>query len=116
MHQTILIDLLAKSGAGSILFEMKSCLTLSIRGQVRRGISQLLEYSFLDRDEITAPQLCLVLERKPTRTSTWLIDYVESLGISMLWKLDRDDQLGCSKTSQQRLLTLISCMQDWVCE
>jgi hypothetical protein len=113
VHETILIDLLARRGNTSIIFEMKSCSINSLRSQVRRGVSQLLEYSFIYRGEVKSPHLCLVVERKPQAAAKWLIEYVESLGIAMLWKGDKVDALSCSKTTQQRLMPLLPQIGGW---
>jgi hypothetical protein len=85
----------------------------ALRSQVRRGVSQLLEYSFLYRKEIKDPHLCLVLERKPQGVGKWIVDYVESLEISLLWKDERIDKLSCSRTTQQRLSPLLPQINGW---
>jgi len=114
VHDTILIDILARGVDKNIIFEMKSCSVTSLRSQVRRGVSQLLEYAFLYRREVKAPQLCLVIERKPQGANKWLIEYVESLGIALLWKDERIDKLSCSKATQQKLITLLPQIANWI--
>jgi hypothetical protein len=44
------IDLIAKFGAKSVVFEMKSCTPTAVRPQLRRAVSQLLEYRYLYRE------------------------------------------------------------------
>jgi hypothetical protein len=41
------VDLAAKVGSASFLFEMKSTTKVKARSQVRRGLSQLYEYRYL---------------------------------------------------------------------
>jgi len=113
VHQTVFIDMLGRKQSASVIFEMKSCTIPNIRGQVRRGISQLLEYRYLYRAEVSDPHLCLVVERKPRGNSAWLMDYVESLGIHLIWKQDKADAFGCSKTSRERLVLLFPEIGGW---
>jgi hypothetical protein len=95
------VDLVADSSDASIIFEMKSCSLTAIRSQIRRAISQLLEYRFPYQD-ILRPEVivCVVVERKPRSKLTWLINYVESLGIGLIWKNDQDDRFNCGEATR----------------
>jgi hypothetical protein len=81
------IDLIAESGSSRIFFEVKTCDDRIVGSQVRRGVSQLLEYRYLSsrRLSIEPNAVCLVLESEPTATNAWLIDYVNSIGIDLIW-------------------------------
>ena len=98
------IDLVVDSQDTSIVFEMKSCGLAAIRGQIRRAISQLLEYRFLYRYSLK-PQVivCAVVERKPRGRLTWLIGYLESLGVGLIWKNDQDEMFNCSEATKSLL-------------
>ncbi len=111
--QTAYIDLLVRAPKYSILFEMKSCSENSLRSQVRRGISQLLEYSFLYRKELPNQTCCLVLERKPSNKNAWMIEYVESVGISIVWRGDEHSVFRCLKASRDRLAPLLPAALLW---
>ena len=102
------VDLVVDSLDTSILFEMKSCGLAAVRGQLRRAISQLLEYRFLYRDNLRPEVIiCAVVERKPQGRLTWLISYVESLGIGLIWKNDQDDKLNCSDATSKLLVGIL---------
>ena len=71
----------------SALLEMKSCHTGNIHHQIRRGISQLLEYQFVYRGILGNEVIrILVTEIMPIGAQAWLIDYLQSLGILLVWK------------------------------
>lgn len=112
IHETPFIDMFARKDV-SVIFEMKSCTQSSTRSQIRRGISQLFEYSYLYRQEIPNVYLCLVLERKPRAKTGWLIDYVESLSINLIWKKDTENSFGCSKVTRERLRAIFSAADAW---
>lgn len=93
-----LVDMLAEAGSEAILLEMKSCTASSMRAQIRRAISQLFEYNFLFRQTLPKnTHLCLVLERRPSGKSQWLLDYADFLGIAAIWKKDTSEELVCSR-------------------
>jgi hypothetical protein len=98
------IDLVVDSADISVVFEMKSCSLNAIRGQIRRAIGQLLEYRYLYRDNLKSLVVaCAVVERKPRGRLTWLIGYVESLGIGLIWKNDQNDKFNCADTTKNLL-------------
>ena len=84
------IDLFFATDDGSVIVEVKSCTEGNFHSQVRKGISQLLEYRFVYADQIPAPiHLALALESEPSPATSWLVQYLASLDISVAW-LDRD--------------------------
>jgi len=81
------IDMYFETPEGTVLAEMKSCHEKNLHSQVRRGLSQLLEYRFVYRiilgDRVT---LLLVIETRPSREKEWLVDCLHSLGVVLAWK------------------------------
>jgi hypothetical protein len=98
------IDLVATSGATSILFEMKSCTDAGVKSQLRRAVSQLLEYRYLYQRKLCKDvRLCVVVERRPRKSAQWLLGYLTHLGIGLIWKNDRDDRLNCTDFTKNLL-------------
>jgi len=81
------IDLYWRAGNLTFLAEMKSCHRGNMHAQVRRGISQLLEYRYVFRsilgDDV---QMVLILETEPSLELNWLTAYMLSIGIMLAWK------------------------------
>lgn len=102
------VDLLADFDKASILFEMKSCTPWSVRGQIRRAISQVLEYGYAYRKRLKdRVQSCIVVERRPRGRSEWLIGYLTHLKIGLIWKNDHNDKMNCSDFTKSTLGALI---------
>lgn len=102
------IDLAVDCGETSVVFEMKSCGLLAIRSQLRRAISQLLEYRFIYRNRLKPKVVvCAVLERRPRNKVGWLIGYLDSLEIGLIWKNDQDDRLNCPESTANLLRTIL---------
>lgn len=102
------IDLLARFGSTTVVFEMKSCRDFSIRAQVRRAVSQLLEYRYLYRSKLGGDvRLCAVIERRPRKTAEWLEGYLDSLKIGLIWKNDEDQRLNCTVFTRRLLENLM---------
>lgn len=53
---------------------MKSTTDGNVHSQIRRAISQLYEYRYLQ--EVPAAKLVIVLESPPPREKRWIVDYV----------------------------------------
>jgi hypothetical protein len=107
------IDLVATLGATSIVFEMKSCTEAGVRSQLRRAVSQLLEYRYLYQAKLgTDVRLCAVIERRPRNESEWLLGYLTYLKIGLIWKNDRDDGLNCTDFTKTLLGDLIPRVRD----
>jgi hypothetical protein len=80
------IDMLC-AGSSTVVGEIKSCTARNFHSQVRRGVSQLLEYRWLYRDALPKDvQLMLLVEIEPPHKKRWLIEYAKSLGIALVWK------------------------------
>jgi len=81
------IDMHFSTPHGHVLAEMKSCHHGNLHSQVRRGISQLLEYQFIYRKSLgNHVILVLIIETQPISDHCWLIEYTESIGILLAWK------------------------------
>ena len=81
------------------IFEMKSTTEENVRTQVRKGISQLYEYRYLQNKPDA--NLILVVERPLAGDNSWMIDYMESdRNIHLVW--DGDSNLyGTERTRGQ---------------
>jgi hypothetical protein len=102
------IDLIATLGATSVLFEMKSCTEAGTRSQVRRAVSQLLEYRYLYQTKLGKDvRLCAVIERRPRKSAEWLLGYLAHLGMGLIWKNDADERLNCTGFTKELLGGLI---------
>lgn len=108
------IDLFVQGEAGTLLFEMKSCTIASARPQIRRAVNQVFEYPYLYRGNLRLPvQRCIVVERKPRGKDSWLIEYVEFLGIGLVWKRDDREEFRCSKQTSEWLFPFLSQARHW---
>src|SRR6266496_3451315 len=90
-----LIDL-AVNLEDNFIFEMKSTTDNNVRGQIRKGLSQLYEYRYLQNKPNA--NLVLVVENPLNTTSRWMLDYMESdREVLMIW--DGNNQLyGSNET------------------
>jgi hypothetical protein len=81
------------------IFEMKSTTLENVKSQVRKGISQLYEYRYLENKP--EANLVLVLESPLTGDNSWMIDYMENdRNIHLVW--DGDNNLyGTGRTREQ---------------
>jgi hypothetical protein len=108
------IDLLVQSDSASIVFEMKSCAPGDISAPLRRGVSQLLEYRYLYRNKLRPDvRLCVVIERRPRGSYEWLIGYLESLRIGLIWRNDGDDGLNCTEFTTNLLADILPQVKEW---
>jgi hypothetical protein len=82
------------------LFEMKSSNDSNIRSQIRKGISQLYEYRYLQNKNNA--KLILVVEKPLSINHSWMLDYMElDRGINLVW--DGDDELFGSERTKSDL-------------
>ena len=88
----VLIDLATQIKEQKYIFEVKSTTGNNIRSQVRRGISQLYEYRYLQN--IPDANLVLVLENPLGEKLSWYQDYlIDDRQIYFMW--DGDDVFFC---------------------
>ena len=81
------IDLFFEAASGTVVAEIKSCHSNNVHSQIRRGVAQLLEYEYVYASLLTGPiQKLLVLEMPPPHERRWLIPFLQSIGISTVWK------------------------------
>jgi hypothetical protein len=95
------IDLSAVVNDDLFLFEMKSTTTANAHGQIRRAISQLYEYRFIQ--QVPDARLVIVIENPLPRNLGWLLDFVvtdRNLGI--VWDGDGRN-LHCSESQHAQL-------------
>lgn len=84
-----LIDLAAKINRNTFLFEMKSTTQRNLNAQVRKGVSQLYEYRYLQG--IPTAKLVLVIENPLTRALEWIADYLtKDRQIFLVWDGDNN--------------------------
>lgn len=69
-----IVDLAATVRDDDFLFEMKSTTDKNVHSQVRRAISQLYEYRYLQNQP--SAKLVIVIENPPPDEKKWLVDYV----------------------------------------
>ena len=80
------IDLYFYSNKGSLLIEIKSCTENNIHAQIRKAVSQVFEYRFLDAKQLVDPvQLAVVIETPPGLRKRWLLKYLEEMNIAVAW-------------------------------
>ncbi len=90
------IDIFFKTENGSVIFEVKSCTQGNLQAQIRKGISQLLEYRFLYSKELKEPiHLALAIETGPRAGQGWLLEYLSSIRVAVGWW---EPKLGQFKT------------------
>jgi hypothetical protein len=85
-HCSEAIDMYCVTAEGVVMFEMKSCHENNFHSQVRRGVSQLLEYRYLfERTLGNIVALVLLVEIAPPGPKDWLESYLRSVGITLVW-------------------------------
>jgi C-terminal AAA-associated domain len=96
----ILVDLATQVNSGKFIFEVKSTTDRNMRNQIRRGISQLYEYRYLQN--ISDANLVLVLENPLTDNLGWYQDYlIDDRGIYFMW--DGDNNFYCPEAIKNNL-------------
>ncbi|PKN77917.1 MAG: hypothetical protein CVU48_10025 [Candidatus Cloacimonetes bacterium HGW-Cloacimonetes-1] len=85
---------------GDYIFEMKSFSPTNQRSQIRKGISQLYEYRYIQK--CPQAQLVLVVENRLNTIDHWLADYLEQdRNIHLVW--DGNDELYSSLRTRSAL-------------
>ncbi|MEK6543563.1 MAG: hypothetical protein AABZ44_03920, partial [Elusimicrobiota bacterium] len=96
-----LVDLATHIQGADYLFEMKSSIEGNIHAQVRKAVSQLYEYRYLQA--IPSANLILVIENAPPKQMGWLVDYLlKDRGIFIVWD-GRGDDLFCPTSISKQL-------------
>lgn len=99
------IDLSAVINDGFYVFEMKSTTNENAHSQVRRAISQLYEYRYIQ--QAPEAQLVVVIENPLPRDKQWLIDYVVAdRGLKIVWDGDGRN-MHCPETLRRELRFLV---------
>ena len=94
------IDLAARVGNKDFIFEMKSITDDNSKVQVRNGLSQLYEYSYLQN--LPDASLVLVIERPLPNNTQWMVEYLETnRNIQVVW--DGDNHLHGTERSRELL-------------
>ncbi len=94
------MDLSASMAGKDYIFEMKSTTEGNVQSQVRRGVSQLYEYRYLQN--VRNAKLVLVMENKFPKTSHWLIDYlINDRNILPVW--DGNGEFTCPEQVENQL-------------
>jgi len=79
-----IIDLATRQNDEDFIFEMKSLTLANCKQQVRRGLSQLYEYQYLQN--LPDSNLVLVLETPLPADTHWMVDYLEQdRNINVIW-------------------------------
>lgn len=96
----LFIDLAARVNDVDFIFEMKSTTADNAKSQIRRGISQLYEYRYLQNSPTA--NLILVVENPLPQEINWMLDYMEvDRNIHLVW--DGDNNLHARPETRQRL-------------
>ncbi len=99
MRRGVSFDLAANID-GDFIFEMKSSNEDNVRDQVRKGLSQLYEYLYLQNKPKAT--LVLVLEKPINATNKWMIDYLENdRDVLLVW--DGSDKLYSTSETKAKL-------------
>lgn len=94
------IDLSARLGEDDFLFEMKSTTDENPHAQVRRGLSQLYEYRYIQN--VQKAKLILVIENPLPKKLGWMEAYLmKDRGIYLVW--DGDGKFNCSSETSKQL-------------
>jgi hypothetical protein len=101
----ILVDLATQIQDNKFIFEVKSTTDRNMRGQIRRGISQLYEYRYLQNSPDA--NLVLVLENPLSEKLGWYQDYlIDDREIYFMW--DGDGNFYCPEAIQDNLAFLFT--------
>lgn len=97
------VDLSARLVEEDYLFEMKSTTEDNPHSQIRRGLSQLYEYRYIQNVE--EAKLVLVLENPLPKQNQWMEDYLlKDRGVLLVW--DGNGKFNCSPNIRKQLAFL----------
>lgn len=77
------VDMLLETQHGYVVLEMKSCTEGNFHAQIRRAVSQLLEYRFIYREQLGNASLVVVAETQPPKEKKWLVGTLSLWGLSL---------------------------------
>ena len=101
-----LVDVAARIDGIPYIFEIKSSSEMNARTQVRRGISQLYEYRYLQ--SIPDAKLVLVIEKPLPKECEWMSDYIiHDRNILFVWDGDKKN-LYCHQILRKHLEFLVT--------
>ncbi len=99
------IDLFANIDNDQYVFEVKSTKDTNVHSQIRKAISQLYEYRYIQ--QIPAAKLVVVIENSLPKDKTWLSDYiVNDRQLLIAWDGDRRN-LSCPDQVRGQLSFLV---------
>ena len=94
------IDLSARWEEADYLFEMKSTTDDNPHAQIRRGLSQLYEYRYIQN--VKQAKLVLVIENPLPKENRWMEDYlIKDRGVLLVW--DGNGKFDCSPDIRKHL-------------
>jgi hypothetical protein len=94
------IDLSARWEDADYLFEMKSTTKDNPHAQIRRGLSQLYEYRYIQN--VREAKLVLVIENPLPRENRWMENYlINDRGVLLVW--DGNEKFNCSPEIRKQL-------------
>jgi hypothetical protein len=94
------IDLSVRWGDADYLFEMKSTTDDNPHAQIRRGLSQLYEYRYIQN--VKKAKLVLVIENPLPKENRWMEDYlIHDRGVLLVW--DGNGKFDCSTEIREQL-------------
>jgi hypothetical protein len=98
-----LIDLATRYKGEPFIFEAKVITDANAQSQMRTGINQLFEYSYLQG--LPRANLVLVTQLKPPQSLAWMMDYLETdRQIHVVW--DGNNELFARPDTRQQLAFL----------
>lgn len=107
------IDMYFDTTNGVVLAEIKSANGKNFHSQIRKGISQLFEYRFIYRDLIgPSVILLLITETPPTSSKTWLVEYLESLKITLAWQDSKSLKFFTSRSIPRALKGIVHSLKE----
>ena len=94
------VDLSARWEGDDYLFEMKSTTEDNPHSQIRRGLSQLYEYRYIQN--VKEAKLVLVIENPLPKENRWMEDYlIKDRGVLLVW--DGNGKFNCSPDTAKQL-------------
>jgi len=94
------VDLSARLAEENYLFEMKSTTEDNSHSQIRRGLSQLYEYRYIQN--VAKAKLVLVIENPLPKKNQWMEDYLlNDCGVLLVW--DGDGKFHCPPNIRKQL-------------